>query len=443
MNWRPDTLFGRTAALLLAVFLVVQGAALLVVWRTVVLPQAERSADDLAARMLLAAQTWVELPPETRADYEIELSLQHSLELGKVQTPLPTVLPANYFGDRLAASLGRRTGQAIRLKSGPDPAWAWAELQLAGHLLRVGFPRERYELRAPWESGAAFLAGALLTLAAALMVVRRMAGRLGQLAGSAAAVGQGRWPERLPETGPRELRDLTAAFNRMSEEVQSLIENRTVLLSGISHDLRTPMTRLRLALAMLDSADPALVARMEGDLRDMGRLVDQMLDFARALKEEAVAEVDLALVLAGLAERCSDPARVRVEPTPACPSRVAPASLERVLGNLIENALRYGGEAPVDLVLTCERRHATLRVLDRGPGIPEVERDKVFQPFYRLEGSRSRDTGGSGLGLAIVRQLAERQGWRVILSDRPGGGLEAALVVPVDGVRDADARGRR
>ena len=443
MIWRPDTLFARTAAILLAVFLVVQGAALLVVWRTVVLPQAERSADDLAARMLLAAQTWVELPPETRADYEIELSLQHSLELGKVDTPLPSSLPANYFGDRLAASLSQRTGQSIRLKSGPDPAWAWAELHLAGHLLRVGFPRERYELRASWESGAAFLAGALLTLAAALMVVRRMAGRLGQLARSAAAVGQGRWPERLPENGPRELRDLTAAFNRMSEEVQSLIENRTVLLSGISHDLRTPMTRLRLALAMLDGADPDLVARMEGDLRDMGRLVDQMLDFARAMKEEALVEVDLTEILAGLAERSSEPARVRVESAPACPTRVAQASLERVLGNLIENALRYGGEAPVDLVLTCAARHATLSVLDRGPGIPALERDKVFQPFYRLEGSRSRDTGGSGLGLAIVRQLAERQGWRVILSDRPGGGLEAALVVPVAGVRDEVARGRR
>lgn len=431
MRLRPDTLFGRTAAILLAVFLLAQGAALYAVWKTVVVPLADRSADDLAARMVLAAQTWVELPPETRADYEIELFLQHNLELGKVNQALDTALPSGYFGQRLERALSLRTGQNIRLKRGPDPAWAWAEILLAGNILRVGFLRDRYELEAPWEAGAAFLAGAMLTLAAALLLARRTSTRLRQLARSAAEVGQGRLPERLPETGAVELKTLTVAFNLMADEVQALLENRTVLLSGISHDLRTPITRMQLALAMLDDADPALVGRMEGDLREMTRLIAQMLDFARSLKGEDEAETDLTQALAELAASCSHPDRVRFQPAGPCRRVLSVAALNRVVGNLLENALRYGEDQAVELELDCAGRSTCIRVLDRGPGIPEGEWDKVFQPFYRLEASRSRDTGGSGLGLAIVRQLADAQGWRVALKARDGGGLVAEVTIPL------------
>lgn len=430
MRFVPDSLFGRAAAILLGIFLLAQGAAMYAVWKTVVAPLAERSADDLAARMVLAAQTWVELPPETRRDYEIELFLQHNLELGKVDRPLAAVLPTGYFGDRVAQALSRRTGQAIRLKQGPDPAWAWAEVRLAGNLLRVGYLRDGYELDAPWEAGAVFVAGALLTLAAALVLARRTARRLRMLARSAAEVGQGRLPERLPETGAVELRDLTAAFNRMADEVQALLENRTVLLSGISHDLRTPITRMQLALAMLEDAEPALVGRMEGDLREMSRLISQMLDFARSLKGENETELDLAQALAEMAASCSHPERVRLAPAPSCRRRLSQAALNRVVGNLLENALRYGEGKPIDLELAAGPAETRIRVLDRGPGIPAAERDKVFQPFYRLENSRSRDTGGSGLGLAIVRQLADAQGWRVELAERTGGGLAAEVVLP-------------
>ncbi|MDD5363936.1 MAG: ATP-binding protein [Gallionellaceae bacterium] len=431
MRLLPSTLFGRTAAILLAIFLLAQGAAMYAVWRTVVTPLAERSADDLAARMVLAAQTWVELPPETRADYEIELFLKHNLELGKVDQPLASLLPANSFGKRLERALSKRTGQAIHLKQGPDPAWAWAEVTLAGNMLRVGYLRDNYELDAPWEAGAVFLAGALLTLAAALFLARRTSARLRQLARSAAEVGQGRLPERLPETGAEELRSLNMAFNRMADEVQALLENRTVLLSGISHDLRTPITRMHLALAMLDDADPAMVSRIEGDLREMTRLIAQMLDFARSLKGEGETEVGLGQALVEMAASCSHPELARVRESGPCRRKLSLAALNRVVGNLLENALRYGNDQPVDLELECAPEAVRIRVLDRGPGIPEAERDKVFQPFYRLEESRSRDTGGSGLGLAIVRQLADAQGWQVDLRERDGGGLVAEVVIPV------------
>lgn len=433
MTLLPRTLFGRAALALLAIFLAAQGAAFYVVWKTAVEPVRARSADDLAARIALAAQTWVELPPATRADYEIELSLRHNLELGPVNQALPTSAPDSAFGDLLETALRLRTGQAVTLKTGGDPAFLWVELKLGVHMLRVGFQKERYELRAPLEAAAVFLAGGLLTLLAVLLLARRMSRQLAEVAVLARVVGQGRAPERLPETGAEEMRQFAGAFNRMADEVRQLLENRTVLLSGISHDLRTPITRLRLALSMLDSDDVDMVRRMEGDLEEMGRLISEMLDFSKALQGAECVELDLAALLGELAADAARAGAVEWRPPPgnvACRFRVGERALRRIVGNLLGNAMRYGDGKAVELSLECLPEGARIAILDRGPGIPETELERVFQPFYRLEGSRARDTGGSGLGLAIVRQLADAYGWRVSLAPRSEGGLRAELFLP-------------
>ncbi|HRH80587.1 MAG TPA: ATP-binding protein [Thiobacillaceae bacterium] len=426
----PRTLFGRNALALLAAFLVSQGLALAVVWKTVVIPLAESSADELAARMVLAAQTWVELPPQTRADFELELSLRHGLELGAVQSRLTQAAPPSPFGRMLGERLSQRSNQAIQLKRGPDPAWTWAELRIGGHLLRMGVLRERYEFRPPLAALAALLLGALLTVLLALFLARQTSRRLRGMAESALTVGQGRLPPRLPETGAQELRQLSAAFNRMAGEVQSLLENRTVLLSGISHDLRTPLTRMRLALSMLEGADPALVARLERDMDEMNRLVGDMLAFARALKVESLQDVDLAALCARLAEQNRALGEIDWQSSPPCPWQANEAALGRIVGNLLGNALRYGEGKAVELALDCGPQQARISVSDRGPGIPAEAREAVFRPFFRLESSRNRDDGGSGLGLAIARQLADAYGWEIRLLDRHGGGLRAELVLP-------------
>jgi two-component system osmolarity sensor histidine kinase EnvZ len=430
LNLLPRTLFGRNALALLLAFLLLQGLALAVVWKTVIEPLAESSADELAARMVLAAQTWVELPPKTRTDYELELSLRHGLELGAVQTRLPEAEAPSYFGRLLGQSLSQRSGQQVRLKHGPDPAWSWAELETGGHLLRVGVLLERYQFRPPLEAAAALLLGALLTVALALFLVRRTSRRLQHMADSALTVGQGRLPPRLPETGAQELQRLSVAFNRMAGEVQSLLENRTVLLSGISHDLRTPLTRMRLAVSMLEGADPALVARLERDMDDMNRLIGDMLTFARALKVEPPREVDLAGLCARLVEQNRPLGDIRWQPPPPCPWPTHEAALTRILGNLLGNALRYGTGQAVEVELECADREVRIALSDRGPGIPIEAREAVFRPFFRLESSRNRDDGGSGLGLAIAKQLADAYGWRIELKDRKGGGLTAVVVLP-------------
>lgn len=425
----PRSLFGRTAAGLLLAFLVFEAIAFAVVWHMVVRPLAERSADDLAAKIVLAAKTWVELPPETRADYEMELSFRHNLELGEVKERLPKHAPMGFFQDLLQTALSQRSGQPIQLKQGPDADWDWLEIQVADKLLRVGFDRERYVLAAPLAAVGIFILGAALTVFTALLMARQVSRRLGRLADLAHEVGQGRTPLRLPETGPRELVELTAAFNRMVGEVQALLENRTVLLSGISHDLRTPITRLRLALSMLDDADPDMVARMEWDLAEMNQLIGDMLTFARALQADERLGWDLNQMLTGLAEQAARLGPVAWTPGDACVVNGGEAAARRILGNFLDNARRYGGDLPVTLELSCTDVEAVVRVSDRGPGIPPWEREAVFRPFYRLENSRGKEGGGSGLGLAIARQLADAHGWRIRLEDREGGGLQASLII--------------
>jgi two-component system, OmpR family, osmolarity sensor histidine kinase EnvZ len=425
----PETLFGRTAAALLVAFLVFEAIAFGVVWVMVIQPLAARSADDLAAKILLSAQTWVELPPQTRADYEMELAFRHDLALAEVQTRLPHAAEANYFGDLLAAALSRRAGQAITLKRAVDPGWDWLEIQVADKLLRVGFDRRRYVLEAPLAAVGVFLIGALLTVLTALCMVRQVSRRLNSLAKKAADVGQGRTPELVPETGARELRELTVAFNRMAEEVQALLENRTVLLAGVSHDLRTPITRLRLALSLLEDSDATLVKRMEHDLDEMNRLISDMLVFARSLKVEALHDTNLAQVLDDLATQAALLGPLEWVAGSPCRVAIGEAALRRIVGNLLENARRYGQGAPVTLTLECNAEEACIGVLDRGPGIPPEQREAVFRPFTRLETSRSREAGGSGLGLAIARQLADAYGWRIVLSEREGGGLSATLII--------------
>jgi len=430
LKFIPRTLFGRTAAALLAAFLVFETLAFVVVWQTLIQPMAARSADDLAAKISLAAKTWVELPPQTRTDYEMELAFRHDLGLGAATKPLTDAAPPTWFGDLLAASLGRRMQQTVQLKRGPDANWVWLDLQVADKRLRVGFSQDRYALQAPLAAVGIFLLGAALTVVTALLMVGRAGRQLNSLAEKAAEVGQGRDPVPLPETGPQEIRELTAAFNRMAGAVHSLLENRTVLLSGISHDLRTPITRLKLALSLLDEADATQVSRMERDLDEMNRLIGDMLVFARALQNNDLKDCDLPAVLGDLAETAARLGPVNWQPPAAsCVVKAGEAALRRIVANLLDNARRYGGDEAIDLELRCEEGEIRLSVLDRGPGIPEDQREAVFRPFHRLEGSRSRDSGGSGLGLAIARQLADAYGWRIEFKHREGGGLDAALII--------------
>jgi two-component system osmolarity sensor histidine kinase EnvZ len=426
MRRTPGSLFARTALTLALAFIVFQAATFWVVYRTRSVRGAVRSADDLAGLIVLSAQTWVELPPATRAAFERELARRHGLRLTTVKVDASVDAPHFAFRPQIEAALSRRVGDDIVLRGVAGTTAAWLDIPLGGHDLRVGFFPDRYAVKPPLAAIAVVVLGALLSLLTALFLVRRITVPLARAAQAASQVGAGELPEPLPETGPAELAELAHRFNIMATEVRELLDNRTTLLAGISHDLRTPMTRLQLNLEMLrDTPSAARIDRAVADLADMNRLITGYLELARTTQAEAKVRFDLA----GLLEEVAADAGLPWPGAAPCEIEAGRLAVRQIVSNLIQNAQRYGGGTPVELALECEDTLARVIVRDAGAGIPEDQLDKVFRPFYRLEASRSQATGGTGLGLAIVRQLAETNGWTVGLLNRPQGGLEAVLEI--------------
>ena len=257
---------------------------------------------------------------------------------------------------------------------------------------------------------------------------RRVTAPISRFAAAADRLGVDVEAPPLPEKGPRELRQATHAFNRMQDRLRRLIADRTLMLAAISHDLRTALTRLRLRADYID--DPEQQAKALSDLDEMTTMLDSTLSFARddAASEERT-KVDIASLLQSL---CDDLADAGQPVAYAGPDRLTlvcrPVALRRAFANLIDNAVTYGGEASVTLAKRADE--LVVEIADRGPGIPAGRRERVFAPFYRLEESRSRETGGTGLGLAVVRSIVRRHGGDIALEDRPGGGLIARVVLP-------------
>jgi len=418
------SLYARTALTLALAFIVFQAAAFWVVHRTLIVPVAERSADDLAGLIVLSAQTWVELPPETRGAFERELARRHGLRLTTVDVGATADAPQFAFRPQIEAALSRRTGSDVALQGVPGKEAAWLEIPLGGHDLRVGFFPDRYAVKPPLAAIAVAALGAFLSLLTALFLVRRITVPLARAAQAASQVGAGELPAPLPETGPAELAELARRFNTMAAEVRNLLDNRTTLLAGISHDLRTPMTRLQLNLEMLRDAPTAVrIDRAVADLADMNKLISGYLELARTTQAETKVRFDLA----GLLEEAAADAGLPWPGVAPCEVEAGRLAVRQIVSNLIQNAQRYGGGMPVELALECTDKLARVIVRDAGAGIPEDQLEKVFRPFYRLETSRSQATGGTGLGLAIVRQLAETNGWKVSLTNRASGGVEAVL----------------
>jgi two-component system osmolarity sensor histidine kinase EnvZ len=428
------TLFARTGltlAVALAMLLLLTGV---IVNHYILQPVGQRAADDLAALLVVSAQTWVELPPATRPDFEDELREQHGLHLGLEEPDAshdPITDPYILFLER---SLSRRLGREVPVHrfEHQEGTWYAVHIPVAGRDLHLAFAATRLGARPPQALLLIAMAGAGAVLLTSLLLVRHVTRPLERLSTATGVVAAGRTLEPLPETGPEELATLARHFNHMSREVRSLLENRTTLLAGLSHDLRTPLARMALSVEMLaDESDPDLVARLRRDIEEMNRLVSQVLELAHGLDRREGEDLDLRELVDGVvADHRHAGGVIDWHPGGRCPLRVPPVALRRVLDNLLDNARRYGGEGPIEVVCQPVATGIAVEVRDRGPGIPADQRERMFLPFTRLEGSRSRATGGSGLGLAIARQLCDAQGWELSLLDREGGGLRARVELP-------------
>ncbi|WP_085710963.1 MULTISPECIES: HAMP domain-containing sensor histidine kinase [unclassified Pseudomonas] len=231
----------------------------------------------------------------------------------------------------------------------------------------------------------------------------------------------------LEESGPREARQAAHTFNLMQQRIREQVQQRARMLGAVSHDLRTPLSRLKLRLEKID--DDKLQGQMRQDLNDMIGMLDATLTYLHEQRtSEALQMMDVQALVESLCENAQDQgADVQVSGHCA-PLAVQPMALRSCINNLMDNALRYAGQAHIEL--QDQREHLLIRVIDRGPGIAADKREAVFEPFFRLEGSRNRNSGGVGLGMTIAREAAQRQGGQLNLEETPGGGLTAVIRLP-------------
>lgn len=293
----------------------------------------------------------------------------------------------------------------------------------------------------PWHSPAFLAAFVLMTVVAAgltIWAVRRLTRPLRTLAAAAERLGRDVHAPPLSEEGPSEIATAALAFNTMAARIRRFVEDRTFLLTAMGHDLRTPITRLKLRAEFIEDDDQR--QKIMADLDEIERMIGATLDFGRnATASEPAGPIDLALLCQTVLDEAAD---VRPEAADAlayagpahCTARARTGALKRALGNLVNNAISYGGAARLTLIPPSGGEKggvARIEIDDDGPGIPTADLERVFQPFQRLEVSRNRETGGTGLGLPIARDILRAHGGDVTLANRPAGGVKAVVTLPV------------
>ena len=401
-----------------------------------VVPLGQRATDDLASIIAHAAETWDSLPIVEHEEFAEKMLKKHDLVLTGTDVHVPestSMLPYLYF---LEISLKKQVGKKISIKTsqGIDGTqWFWVDIPISDGILRFGFSRSRIGVQPSVVFFILLVTGIYLTFITAVILTRRLTIPIDRLYRAAQLVGKGRWPDPVQEEGPEELVVLARGFNRMNIQVKELLANRTTLLAGIAHDLRTPLTQIQLALTMLpnEGGDRELMDSIRSDLGVINRLIGETLSISLELAEEKSMPTDIDLELEDIIKKVQTN-NVDIEWSRGKPCRqvLQPMALRRVLTNLLVNALRYGDGKPVTVSYECQKEAAIIQIMDRGPGVPAEHIEAVFRPFFRLEKSRGSETGGSGLGLAIVRQLADANGWEVQLMPRAGGGTNAVLTIP-------------
>ncbi len=270
--------------------------------------------------------------------------------------------------------------------------------------------------------------GIILVSVAAALMARRVVRPLSELtrAASMGATSGGVVP-RVPETGPEDVRAAAAAFNAMNEKVAKTLESQRHLLSAVGHDLRTPITAMRINLEFV--ADDDLREGLSRNLDELQQLTEQVLSAARGTGGESKRNVDLSALVESLCtdlDEMGEP--VKWDLNAPAPISCRPNEIRRAVRNLVENAVAYGGEADVHIAASPDAYE--ILVEDKGPGIPEADRQRVFEPFVRLETSRNREGGGTGLGLTLVKAIAEGHGGQITLENRAEGGLRARMKLP-------------
>ncbi len=433
MTLVPRSLLWRTM-LLLALLLIAGNFAWLQIFRVFERePRAVQAAQQITSVVNLTRSALITANSEKRLDLLRDLSQQEGIQI-YAGTPNEEVGPLRDrpFVQLLTSELQRRLGEDTKLLTARDGTRSiWVSFKIDDQEYWVRLPRERIERaeQLRWLGWGVLIL--ILSVAGAILIVARINRPLRELTRAAATIGRGDMPPPVVESGPAEVRTLSRAFNQMATDLQRADADRALLLAGVSHDLRTPLSRIRLGVEMLDEkTDAGLKRGIVEDVEDIDAVINQFLDFARVTAEPGgTTEVDINELVHTVSERYRrEGKRVTVRSGAVPPLKLQPLAMQRLLTNLIDNALRHGGDE-VEVETAADGGHVRVSVLDRGPGIPPADAGRMLQPFTRLNEARS--TVGSGLGLAIVDRIAKLHRGRVQLLPRSGGGLEARVEFPV------------
>ena len=428
----PRSLFGRSVLILVTPLILVQAVATWVfydrLWDTVVRRLASAAAGDIAltidARSLTAGHQ-TQLFDLAHGSTEFSFQLLPGAQLPD-RPPAPT---GSLIERHLTNALAERVGRPFQIDeaSQADQHVIDIAIQLPDGVLDVAVPRSRVLIGAPYIFILWMFGTALISFWLATTFLRNQVRSLRRLADAAEAFGKGRDVPNFKPEGATEVRQAAAAFLIMRERLQRQISQRTEMLAGVSHDLRTPLTRMKLELELLGDAEE--VQGLRGDVSEMQQMIEGYLAFARGEGNEQPIVLDLVEFLQ---EAVATSRRGGTEISLISPKElhvpIRRDAFRRCLMNLIGNANRYGGHVWLTVVPT--QGTVEMMIDDDGPGIPEALREAVFRPFFRLESSRNQATGGIGLGLTIARDIMLSHGGDLKLETSPQGGLRARLILP-------------
>lgn len=396
-------------------------------------PRARQLAQQAVSVVQLTRTALIAVRPDKRRFFLVELDRQEGIRVYPAfPGEPPGIQPSGPFFPLVAREIKRLLGNDTEVSFGRHGLRGlWVSFKIEDDVYWVALPRvvPQRPSTAHWLLWGSL--SLLIALAAAWLLLWRVNQPLSALARAAQKIGKGQPAQPLTESGPSEIRALTRSFNHMSRDLEQAQAERTVMLAGISHDLRTPLARLRLAIEMLEHKIGEDSQRgMVQDIEDTDAIIAQFLAYARGIDEAPRVRLDLNEVVREVCERYArSGAQITTELGDLPALDLSPLAVQRLLSNLIDNALRYGG-APVLIRTERDQNVVRLAVLDRGPGIDAAQRAVAVQAFSRLNTARGGERG-AGLGLAIVARIAQQHGGEVQLLTRDGGGLEVRISLPI------------
>ena len=434
-NILPQTLFGRAVLIIVTPLILMQAISTFVFfdrhWDTMT----RRLAHTLAGDIAFIVDSLTPLPQQLDLN-QIFLKADDILHIRLTYSPEEILVKKKPFQqwDRVRKSLRDALKERVRRPFSIDTIKKERRIeikvQLPQGLLNVNVHEKRLYSSTPYIFLMWMIGSSLVLFAIAIIFMRNQIRPIRRLAIAARSFGMGRGSSEIKPSGAKEVRQATQAFRQMRERISRQFAQRTEMLAGVSHDLRTPLTRMKLQIEMLERTPET--RELQDDIQEMERMIDGYLTFARGEGSESLSKINLASLIEEIisTERRDGSLINFVNKSKTIKSvTLRPQAIKRAITNLIINSKKYAETVRVEL--KCDLEHAVISIDDNGPGIAPEHRDDVFKAFFRLDPSRNTDTGGTGLGLTIAKDIVQSHGGDLLLSEASLGGLRATLTLPL------------